>query len=89
MDVERGMLVEMIVLVGYVEVERVLSGQNVVVNVMVVVVPPVVQMDVPVEVTVIELKLGVVVGPVVDVVLLRELELLVDVAEVLEAVEED
>jgi hypothetical protein len=89
MDVERGMLVEMIVLVGYVEVERVLSGQNVVVNVMVVVVPPVVQMDVPVEVTVIELELGVVVGPVVDVVLLRELELLVDVAEVLEAVEED
>lgn len=80
---------EMIVLVGYVEVERVLSGQNVVVNVMVVVVPPVVQMDVPVEVTVIELELGVVVGPVVDVVLLRELELLVDVAEVLEAVEED
>jgi hypothetical protein len=89
MDVERGMLVEMIVLVGYVEVERVLSGQNVVVNVIVVVVPPVVQMDVPVEVTVIELELGVVVGPVVDVVLLRELELLVDVAEVLEAVEED
>jgi len=76
------------VLVGYVEVERVLSGQNVVVNVMVVVVPPVVQMDVPVEVTVMELELGVVIGPEVDVVL-RELELLVDVAEVLEAVEED
>lgn len=76
------------VLVGYVEVEKVLSGQYVVVKVIVVVVPPVVQIDVPVDVTVIALELGVVFGAEV-VVLLRPLELLVDVAEVLEAVEED
>lgn len=83
MDVERGMLVEMMVvagvLVGYVEVENVLSGQYVVVKVIVVVVPPVVQIEVPVEVTVIELELGVVVGA----------EELVGEAEVLEAAEDD
>lgn len=75
------------VLVGYVEVEKVLSGQYVVVKVIVVVVPPVVQMDVPVEVTVIELELGVVVG--VEVVVDSELKELVDETEVLEAVEDD
>lgn len=91
MDVERGMLVEMMVvagvLVGYVEVENVLSGQYVVVKVIVVVVPPVVQIEVPVEVTVIELELGVVVGAeeLVD----SELEELVGEAEVLEAAEDD
>lgn len=76
------------VLVGYVEVEKVLSGQYVVVKVIVDVVPPVVQIDVPVDVTVIELELGVVVGAEV-VLLLRALELLVNIAKVLEAVEED
>jgi len=67
-----------------VEVLRVLSGQYVVVNVMVVVVPPVVQMDVPVEV-IVRFDVGVVVADVViDTGLLVE-----DVVAVLDAVEED
>lgn len=65
------------------EVLRVLSGQYVVVNVMVVVVPPVVQIDVPVEV-IVRFEVGVVVA---DVVI--ETGLLVEeVVAVLEAVEE-
>lgn len=69
-----------------VEVLRVLSRQYVVVNVMVVVVPPVVQMDVPVEV-IVTLELEAVLALADEVI---ETGVLVEEAtEVLDAMEED
>lgn len=62
-----------------------LSGQYVVVNVMVVVVPPVVQMDVPVEVTV-TFELGLVVADVVIETGLLVEDVVEDVVAVLDAV---
>lgn len=69
-----------------VEVLRVLSGQNVVVKVIVVVVPPVVQIDVPVDVTVREAELVVVADEVVE---REELVVEVDVLEAVELVDDD